>query len=65
MGSQTSPVQTQQLLAKSGTILFDFPVPPTDVTDENGMNKVENVMLAVLRTDFGKCSSIDQTIVTG
>lgn len=45
---------SSQLLAKSGTILFDFPVPPTDVTDERGVNKVEGIVLGVLCPDFGK-----------
>ncbi|CAL8129585.1 unnamed protein product [Orchesella dallaii] len=53
-----------QNLAKSGTILFDFPVPPTDVTDENGMNKVENAVVSVLAPHFGDLKQVSKHEMT-
>lgn len=48
MGSDSGP------LAKNGTILFDFPVAAQFLTDEKGLDKVENVVVGVLKEDFGE-----------
>lgn len=64
MGSETpaAGVTIQEkkdtLVVKIGTVLFDFPVSPEDVSNEAGVNKVESVVMDVLRPDFGMHTNI-------